>query len=151
MTLKAATMAVNGALGGGKAATKDDFSLPSAVSTEPDNEAQAEETAAAKIEGLGIANTTVEQRSLFSQTKRSSDDLVASSINDTPSPQPKEWTNGGHKATNGVPSEPFTPSPASRKARTNGVRSENTPSPHRIPNYKIALTSNILSPQRAVS
>ncbi|KAL5371764.1 hypothetical protein DPSP01_014026 [Paraphaeosphaeria sporulosa] len=152
MTLKAATTAVHGALGGGKAATKDDFSIPSAVSTEPDNETQAEEVAEAKMEGLGIANSTVEQRSLFSQTKRSSDDLVAH-LNDTPSPQNQEWTNGDHKPTNGVPSEPITPSPASRKATTNGVMSENTstPSPHRIPKYKIALASQILSPQRAVS
>ncbi|KAL1608013.1 hypothetical protein SLS60_002952 [Paraconiothyrium brasiliense] len=150
MTLKAATTAVNGALGGSKAVTKDDFSVPSTVSTEPHNEERLEEAAVAKMEGLGIANSTVEQHSLFTQTKRSSDDLVAS-INDTPSPQAKEWTNGEDVATNGVPNEPITPSPASRKAQTNGVMSDNTPSPHRIPKYKIALASHILSPSRAVS
>ncbi|KAF9730836.1 hypothetical protein PMIN01_10794 [Paraphaeosphaeria minitans] len=152
MTLKAATTAVNGALGGGEAATKDVFSIPSAVSTQPGNEAQAEEAVAAKTEGLGIANSTVEQRSLFSQTKRSSDDLVAQ-LNDTPSPQHQGWTNGDYKPINSIPSEPITPSPASRKATINGVMSEstNTPSPHRIPKYKIALASHILSPQRAVS
>ncbi|KAJ4353587.1 uncharacterized protein N0V89_005317 [Didymosphaeria variabile] len=153
MTLKAATTAVNGALEGGKAVTKDDFSVPSTVSTQPHNEERLEEAAAAKMEGLGIANSTVEQHSLFTQTKRSSDDLVAS-MNDTPSPQAREWTNGDDVedvTANGVPIEPITPSPASRKAQTNGVMSENTPSPHRIAKYKIALASHILSPSRVIS
>lgn len=152
MTLKAATTAVNGALEGAKSLIKDDFSIPSAVSTEPDNEALAEVVIAAKIEGLGIANSTVEQRSLFSQTKRSSDDLVAQ-LNDTPSPQANWWSNGDWKSSNGIPSVPITPSPASRKASSNGAMSEiqDRPSPHRIPKYKLALASHILSPQRAVS
>jgi hypothetical protein len=165
--LKAATAAVTGALEG-KAATKDDFSVPSTVSTEPHSEEQADVVAAAKIEGLGLANSTYEQGSMFSQSRNSSDDLVASLTDYTPSPEAQQWTNGDDKTSNGVPSEPVTPSPASRKAPTNGAMpeytpspsrrtptnrtlSENLPSPHRIPKYKFALASTILSSSRAVS
>lgn len=147
LTSKAAISAVNGALEGGKEGPKDDFSVPSSVSTEPHNEERREAAVAAKMEGLGIANSTVEQRSLFSQTKRSSDDLVAS-MTGTPSPQAKEWTNGEGDMANGIPNAPTTPSPAPRRTKTTDEVvhvSENTPSPHRIPKYKIALTSNILS------
>jgi hypothetical protein len=155
MTSKAATSAVNGALGGSKAVANDDFAIPSAVLTEPHNVERLEEVAAAKMEGLGLANSTVEQRSVFSQTKRSSDDLVAS-MNGTPSPLAQEYINGDEQhLTNGTPgraaNEPTTPSPAPRNTQTNGVMPENTPSPHRIAKYKIALAANILSPQRVVS
>ncbi|KAF1965813.1 hypothetical protein BU23DRAFT_560777 [Bimuria novae-zelandiae CBS 107.79] len=154
MTSKAANTAVNGALEGGKSGPKDDFSIPSAISTDPHNEAQVQEVAAAEMEGLGLANSTVEQRSLFTQTKRSSDDLVAS-LTGTPSPQAKEWTNGEDKVdgmVNGeVPAPPATPSPAPRRPQLNGTMSESTPSPHRVAKYKIALAANILSPSRVVS
>lgn len=153
MTSKAANSAVNGALEDRRmTASQDDFSVPSTTATEPENEERIEEMAAAKIEGLGISNTTVDP--LFSQTKRSSDDLVAS-INGTPSPKATkgdQWASGDDSIASTDEgqvhddSRPATPPP--KKER---VASEITPSPHRIPKYKIALAANILSPSRVAS
>ncbi|KAF2675600.1 hypothetical protein K458DRAFT_411110 [Lentithecium fluviatile CBS 122367] len=152
LTAKAATSAVNGVLEGGKTVESlDDFSIPASTSTEPDNVAQQEEAAAAKIEGLGIANSTVDP--MFSQTKRSSDELAAS-VTTTPSPNAlndEQWTNRiDSMMISSADSLPATPSPAQRKKEvTSG--SESTPSPQRIPKYKIALAANILAPHRTVS
>jgi hypothetical protein len=92
ITTKAATSKLNGALEGRRtvegSGSLDDFSLLSSTVSEPGNEAQRQEVIAAKLEGLGISNssgTHGDHTLLFSQTKRSSDDLVAS-LNDTPSP-----------------------------------------------------------------
>jgi len=168
MTAKAATSAVNGVLEETKSTESlDDFSIPASTSTEPNNMVQQEEADAAKIEGLGIANSTVD--TMFSQTKRSSDELAAS-VTETPSPNTmsnEHRTNGVHSMMmmSGTNSPPATPSPAQRGRKvtdgsentptqkeskvTNG--SENTPSPRRIPTYKIALAAHILSPHRTVS
>lgn len=157
-TSKAADSTVSEVPEGGRmAAPQDDFSIPSATATNPENEEQQEENAAAKAEGLGITNTTVDP-SLFSQTKRSSDDLVASA-NGTPSPEAmktEQWTNGEdsmmskESATSDKNSPPATPSPPQRRKESpSGAGS--TPSPHRIPKYKIALAANILSPSRTAS
>lgn len=152
MTSKAANSAVNGALEGGKSidgsGSLDDFSLMSSTSTDPDNESKRNEAIEAKIEGLGISSSTVDP-SLFSQTKKSSDDLVAS-INGTPSPNAlrnSDSTADGSDTT----SPPATPSPQPRNQNNVTDNSENTPSPHRIPKYKIALASHILSPARTPS
>ena len=154
MTSKAATSAVNGALGGGKTADSsgslDDFSIPSTMSTEPENQERQDEAAAAKIEGLGISNTSMDANVVppsFAQTKRSSDDLVAASLNGTPSPNASKTglSMNGDDSHDMTP--PVTPSPASRKKATKD-ESDVTPSPHRIPKYKIALTSSLLSPSR---
>lgn len=132
---------------------KDDFSVPSATSTEPNNEERIVEAAAAKMEGLGLSNSTVDSH--FSQTKRSSDDLVAS-MNNTPSPQSQQWTRGEGLFTPPAPkarSPPTSPSPAPRNPQANGERglSNHSPSPHRVPTYKIALTADAMSHSRVVS
>jgi hypothetical protein len=152
MTAKAATSAVNGVLDGGKATESfDDFSIPATTSTEPNNTEQHEEAAAARLEGLGIANSMVD--SMFSQTKRSSDELAAS-VTATPSPhssRDEDWDNDVDCVMmSGIDSLPATPSPAQKEKKVHGV-TENTPSPRRIPTYKIALAANILSTHRTVS
>lgn len=156
MTSKAATTAVNGALEGARtidgSGSLDDFSLISSTSTDPDNAAKQTEAMAAKLEGLGISHSTIDSMS-FSQTKRSSDDLVAS-MNQTPSPNALKSGNGHDDQDISAPS---TPSPQSRNKNkstdklADSENPENTPSPHRIPKYKIALTSNILSAARKAS
>ncbi|KAF2472810.1 uncharacterized protein BDR25DRAFT_312707 [Lindgomyces ingoldianus] len=162
LTSKAATTAVNGALDGGRKIeeTQDDFSVPSATSTEPGNETrkEGEEAAAARVKGLGTVNSTVDP--MFSQTKRSSDDLVADA-SATPSPNMVR-PDRSPKSDEQEQSLPLTPSPPERKrvstdeSESTGLSSKKevdeasntTPSPHRIPMYKIALASNILSPSR---
>ncbi|KAF2732920.1 hypothetical protein EJ04DRAFT_513566 [Polyplosphaeria fusca] len=155
MTSKAATTAVNGVLEEGKTTkdvgSLDDFSVPSAVSTQPDNEERLQEAAAAKIEGLGISNSSIEEPienpPHFAQTKRSSDDLVAASST-TGTPSPKAFrTSESVMDDNDDESEsmPATPTPPARVKDTK-MDAESTPSPHRIPKYKIALASHMLSP-----
>lgn len=150
MTTKAATSAVSGASGGGKTVeeSQDDFNVPSSTATEPDNGDLARQNAGARMEGLGISNTTMDPSLFsseeFSQTKDSSDDLVAdASITGTPSPR---RLSGGNEDMNGY-NPPTTPSPVPQKKEPKGVE-EATPSPHRIPKYKIALASHLLSPSR---
>ena len=79
---------------------RDDFSLPSTTATEPDNLAQQHRTAAAKLEGLGLglgisapALSPLQAPSSaspldFSQTRGSSDDLIANMSETTGSPSP---------------------------------------------------------------
>lgn len=69
------------------AGSLDDFSLFSSTSTSPGDFPRHHEIIDGRIEGLGISHTSIDAI-LFSQTKRSSDDLVgaSSSINGTPSP-----------------------------------------------------------------
>ncbi|KAF2262178.1 hypothetical protein CC78DRAFT_535058 [Lojkania enalia] len=146
MTSKAANTAVSGALEGTRTAQTlgsfDDFSVPSMTSSNPENGALQQEVAAAKIESLGISNSTVDtglvDPNSFAQTKGSSDDLVAGSTHGTPSPRAMREDDT---------SVPLTPSPQPRKKEPRDG-SESTLSPQRIPKYKIALTSDILSPSR---
>jgi hypothetical protein len=181
MTSKAATSAVNGALEVGRApqtnisnsGSFDDFSLLSSTMTDPDSALLNGEAAAAKLEGLGIANGSVDP-SFFSQTKRSSDDLVAaSSTMGTPSPHMFRNDESPSMDDHGDRSPPATPSPhpRNRPDSTTPVAgkldapadttptgksplpdepdsTKKTPSPYRIPKYKIALASNISSPAR---
>ncbi|KAH7359822.1 hypothetical protein BKA66DRAFT_573931 [Pyrenochaeta sp. MPI-SDFR-AT-0127] len=173
--------------------TQDDFSVPSATNTQPNNEEPLMEVAAAKIEGLGISDSNVTTSPSFSQTKRSSDELVAaSSTASTPanlSTKAEDWSKGeistpSAASKDSPPSTPETPTPQQRRRDTlietestpthstsskdashtpqaqseekslNGAisktkpSSNNIPSPHRIPKYKIALASNLLSPAR---
>ncbi|ORY16833.1 hypothetical protein BCR34DRAFT_475953 [Clohesyomyces aquaticus] len=154
MSSKAATTVVNGVLGGGRSVgeTRDDFSIPSATSTEPENEARKEEAAAARLEGLGLANNMID--SMFSQTKRSSDDLVAEASTTTSPDLVRDEVN-----------PPSTPSPPERKKPSDDSGSttpssmkkalnetpDTTPSPRQIPKYKIALAGSLLSPRRQTS
>jgi hypothetical protein len=210
MTSKAATSAVTGALDGGRlAGTMDDFSVPSSTSTNPQvgvlvqtevlplREAAIVELDSG-IESLEVMNG-IHDLGLFSQTKRSSDDLVAS-MNETPTPSPRLPSRNGMntpppkmKDLNGVsesetPSAlntPYTPSPLSTntnqhngppeaeiesrsgtstpmtsipvtptpvppKLEVGSGGSETTTNTRRVPTYKIALTSSLLSPARTV-
>ncbi|CAI6231404.1 unnamed protein product [Periconia digitata] len=162
ITSKTATSAVNGALeGGDSVGSFDDFSIPSSIITEPENKERRQEVAEAKVEGLGIASSVIDPS--FSQTKGSSSDLVASlSIQGTPSPRTgwdEQWADGDDSidsmisnisipASNGSP--PATPSPAQRPIPPK-PESKDTPSPQRIPKFKIALSRNILSQHAAAT
>ncbi|KAF2639431.1 hypothetical protein P280DRAFT_402545 [Massarina eburnea CBS 473.64] len=167
MSSKDATSAVNGALEEGKKVgdSLDDFSIPSTMATEPNNEERKEEALAAKIESLGIASSSVivdpslpptKVHPSFSQTKKSSDDLVVEQSR-TPSPRVKKRANSDDPvaATVSIPSRngtpATTPSRAQRKKELFTVTAMNTSSPQRIPKYKIVLNSNILSPSKTAA
>ena len=140
---------------------KDDFSVPSAVATDaldPDP-ARMEHLAAAKITGVGIANRSVEGRTGFTQTKRSSDEIVE--MMGTPSPG--EARNRNEEEGGKKDEEQGTPSRAPRRkdggeGGENGVMNEEgegrveevKASPRRVPKYKIALAANVLSPRRGM-
>ncbi|KAF2014144.1 hypothetical protein BU24DRAFT_423177 [Aaosphaeria arxii CBS 175.79] len=151
VTSKTATDAVNGVLQRKSSnSPHDDFSVPSTTSTGTNGGQSNDEILVAKMEGLGISSASVDE-ALFSQTKDSSDDLVAaaSSINGTPSPKTSKSDASTIRGDFGSP--PGTPSPPSRKQTQNGG-ADAASSPHRIPKYKIALASNLLSsPRKAVS
>jgi hypothetical protein len=122
---KASDLVVNGAQRPAKTdSPHDDFSIPSTTATEPDNLSQQQLTAAAKIEGLGISALSPMLSSLsphdFSQTKGSSDDLIANMSETTGSPSPMlfkhaawtykdDTTPTGSRA--GSPTSPNTPTP----------------------------------------
>lgn len=122
---KASDLVVNGAQRPVKTdSPHDDFSIPSTTATEPDNLSQQQLTAAAKIEGLGISALSPMLSSLsphdFSQTKGSSDDLIANMSETTGSPSPMlfkhaawtykdDTTPTGSRA--GSPTSPNTPTP----------------------------------------
>lgn len=97
------------------------------AATQPEDDDVLSQTAAAKPEGLGISSSATDT-SLFSpeefaQTKDSSDDLVdAASVNGTPSPK--------------------------RVGDGDVDKHGEGDSPHRIPKYKIALASHLLSPSK---
>ncbi|KAF2193065.1 hypothetical protein K469DRAFT_552368, partial [Zopfia rhizophila CBS 207.26] len=141
ITSKVANSAVNGDFEEERIIEEfqDDFSVPSTVSTESENSVLRNKPAAAKLEGREISNSTVDP-SMFAQTKRSSDDLVANASGDTPSPTPAKkdapFKDGSEET------QPSTPDQKIKLA--NGP--PDTPSPTRIPKYKIALASSILSP-----
>lgn len=91
----------------------DDFDIPSATATEPNNIERQETAAAAKIEGLGITPFgTLMPPTDFSQTAGSSDDLIANASETTGSPSPLlmkhgSWPNGDD--TTPTPSKPTSP------------------------------------------
>jgi hypothetical protein len=133
---------INGALESKKSVDSvDDFSLESTTVSDPQNMALRTEAAMAKLEGLGISTASLDP-ALFSQTKKSSDDLVA---NATPSP----YALGNGKTAMGMHEQSPPPSPSPQPRRRDTPMEEevrNTSSPYRIPKYKIALASHILSP-----
>ncbi|KAJ4323862.1 hypothetical protein N0V94_001646 [Neodidymelliopsis sp. IMI 364377] len=127
---KAEGLVVNGAQENGKTTDSyDDFDIPSATATEPDNLERQEAAAAAKIEGLGISSLgTMMSPNDFSQTKRSSDDLIANASETTGSPSPRimrheVWTNGNDTTpTNSKPTSPTTPdTPTPPQRRTDSI------------------------------
>jgi len=181
LTSKSVTSAVTGALNGKQlAGSLDDFNVPSSTSTEPANGASNtihnpvskslengiledgaldNEMAGSYTYSLDFTNGVADS-DLFSQTRLSSDDLVES-MQDTPSPRYQFRKN----------SPPPTPSPLPpppQMAELNGSSAhaklprppdpnepsedwENASSPRRIPKYKVALTTNILSPTKIIT
>lgn len=112
---EAGAVVVNGApLSGKTTAAHDDFSIPSATATQPDNVERQHTAAGAKIEGLGISPFPMPPTD-FSQTAGSSDDLIANASETTGSPSPLltkhgAWRNGEDTTpTNSKPSSPTTP------------------------------------------
>lgn len=104
----------------------DDFSIPSTTATEPDSVDRQREAASANAEGLGmglgIAGTHFMSPS-FAQTKRSSDELVATASS-TGSPEARvhdePWTNGEASTPSAAskdspPSTPDTPTPQQKR------------------------------------
>ncbi|KAH6629436.1 hypothetical protein C7974DRAFT_186295 [Boeremia exigua] len=104
----------------------DDFDIPSATATEPDDYERQEIAAAAKVEGLGISSFgTMISPSDFSQTRASSDDLIANASETTGSPSPRvigleAWNNGDDTTPTGSkpasPTTPDTPTPPHRRS-----------------------------------
>ena len=124
---KAEGVVVNGAQGYGKTTeSHDDFAIPSATATEPNNIERQETAVTAKIEGLGISPLTLlNSPNDFSQTKHSSDDLIANASETTGSPSPMimthgAWTNGDDTTPTGSkpasPTTPDTPTPPQRRS-----------------------------------
>ncbi|KZM22707.1 uncharacterized protein EKO05_0000753 [Ascochyta rabiei] len=123
-------LVINGAQDHGRTTeSHDDFDIPSATATEPDNVEKQETAALAKIEGLGISSLgTMMSPNDFSQTKRSSDDLIANASETTGSPSPRitrheAWTNGDDTTpTASKPTSPTTPdTPTPPQRRTDSI------------------------------
>ncbi|KAF1912839.1 hypothetical protein BDU57DRAFT_521402 [Ampelomyces quisqualis] len=100
----------------------DDFSIPSTTATEPDNADRQRDPAVAHADGLEIGGTHFMSPS-FSQTKRSSDELVAAASS-TGSPESRvqddPWTNGKMNTPSAAsgdspPPTPDTPMPQQSK------------------------------------
>jgi hypothetical protein len=157
----------------------DDFSIPSTTATETNNLQEYNQAMAAKLEGLGFSHAHIVTSPSFSQTKRSSDDLVAaSSTASTPANLNLVLEGGanGERVTpqaskDSPPLTPDTPTPHQRRKDTlidDGTPTKDTseiakvevnqalqngvktiPTPDRIPKYRIALASNFLSPARS--
>ncbi|KAI4924014.1 hypothetical protein J4E85_008173 [Alternaria conjuncta] len=165
--------------------THDDFSIPSTTATETNNLQEYNQAMATKLEGFGFPHAHIITSPHFSQTKRSSDDLVAaSSTASTPANLNLVLEGGtnGERVTpqaskDSPPLTPDTPTPQQRRKDStietestptkvtsdsakaeiadpplNGVKKNSTPTPtptpDRIPKYRIALSSNFLSPAR---
>jgi hypothetical protein len=121
----------------------DDFSIPSTTATISDDAERQREAATAKLEGLGIVQSTIMSPS-FAQTKQSSDDLIAAASS-TGSPAWQQhadghWTNGitstpSAASKDSQPSTPDTPTPQQRKREIpakepNVINGYNSPTPH---------------------
>lgn len=114
--------------------TQDDFSIPSATATIPDDEERHSQLTTARMEGYGILHTNITSPS-FAQTKGSSDELVAAASS-TGTPESRiskdeHWTNGmgstpSAVSKNSPPSTPDTPTPQQRKKNVSSS-SDNTP------------------------
>ncbi|KAF1936725.1 hypothetical protein EJ02DRAFT_358485 [Clathrospora elynae] len=114
--------------------TQDDFSIPSTTATEPQSQQECDAAIAAKLERLRISHASLVMSPSFSQTKRSSDELVAaSSTASTPANlMPTEgWTDGEistplDTSKDSPPSTPDTPTPLQRR-RDTPTETETTP------------------------
>lgn len=110
---------------GNQSASQDDFSIPSTTTSQSKKEEQDSTILAAKAEGLGIAQVATMSPS-FSQTKMSSDELVAAaSSTGTPESRVSQYerTNGelsspSSASKDSPPSTPDTPTPQQRKKDT---------------------------------
>lgn len=122
----------------------DDFSIPSTTTTVPDDAERQREATTAKLEGLGIVQSTVMSPS-FAQTKQSSDELIAAASS-TGSPAWQQhadghWTNGDTSTPSGAskdspPSTPDTPTPQQRRKEVStntrdATTGHGSPTPHR--------------------
>lgn len=120
----------------------DDFEIPSATATEPSNIERQGAAAAAKVEGLGILSLgTMMSPNDFSQTKRSSDDLIANASETTGSPSPRimgpgGWTNGDDTTpTASKPTSPATPdTPTPQQRRSDSIMEVPNPREDKEPN-----------------
>jgi hypothetical protein len=166
LTTREASSAVSGALqvsrGLDSSGSLDDFSLVSSSSTYLPNSGSAKGAHMGTSEGLGIStniDSSDDQEPSFSQTKRSSDDLVAaSSTQGTPDSSFSKVRDRIQEESE--PSTPTSPSPQTNKTNPEsiahrsgkkGQQKENA-GPDHVPMYKIALASHILlSPSGADS
>lgn len=121
------TSAINGAVDSGKSFTEsiDDSSVPSAVSTDVENNLDSVVNSA-NSEGLGIGGFG---SPLFAETKTSSDDCAANTGETPSSVRVRGASVDGKSAQSAGPS---TPTP---KHTLNGGA---------VPTYKIALSSSLL-------
>jgi hypothetical protein len=153
--------AINGASNGDTInKAHDDFSIPSTTATEPDNVERRQVTDTAKIEGLGIENVISPS---FAQTKRSSDELVATASSmGTPDSRglgDEPWTNGettpSAASRDSAPSTPDTPTPQQRRKespdRPQGQKTDNHESPTRKPRREdiVSESENASTPKKA--
>ncbi len=106
--------------------SQDDFSIPSTITSQVLDSEQRAEVAADRMEGFGISSGMSPS---FSQTKRSSDELVAaSSTSSTPAnrnAQSESWSNSNDETStpsaaskDSPPSTPDTPTPQPRRRDT---------------------------------
>ncbi|KAL6704948.1 hypothetical protein ACN47E_007493 [Coniothyrium glycines] len=107
----------------------DDFSVPFTTNPPPHDAQDNRAAAAAKLEGPGVTDASVLASPHFSQTKRSSDDLVAaSSTASTPAniaTRTEEWENST-PAKASPPATPETPTPQ-QKNKTIAGDEDRTP------------------------
>lgn len=114
--------------------TQDDFSIPSTTATDTNDPRNHQDIIAAKLEGYGLSQIQVVTPPTFSQTKRSSDELVAgSSTASTPANLAvitETWTNGEshtpQPTSTDNPSTPETPTPLQRR-RDSPTEAERSP------------------------
>ncbi|KAI0581162.1 hypothetical protein TUN199_06644 [Pyrenophora tritici-repentis] len=131
--------------------TQDGFSIPSTTATDTNNPQYYQDIIAAKLEGYGLSQVQVVTSPSFSQTKRSSDELVAgSSTSSTPANLAvitEEWTNGDYHTpqppSKENPSTPETPTPFQRR-RDSPTEAERSPTKD-APDVATMESSNALT------
>lgn len=112
--------------------TRDDFSVPSATTTLLSETEHRTPVPVGRVEGLGISKTTTLGSPHFSQTKHSSDDLVAASSTDS-TPTGVTVRTGAESVysaaptTDTMPRTPDTPTPQRRKKSMLTVADEASP------------------------
>lgn len=160
LTTRAATLAMTGALQDSRGlnsstGSPDDLSLVSATSTFLTNSENSSSALGMRSDGAGISNTSdsYDFGPFFSQTKGSSDDLVAaSSTNGTP--EAERMRTGDVILEESEPSTTTSPCPqpksipaaASVNSSAKNDQMSNKTGKDHVPRYKIALASHIMSP-----